>query len=126
MAIFQPTEYTIKDLKKLKTYLVQAKRKVEGDSSLDSIATGRYKDDAIDPIDQLNASLNRIVNTLNTSYTDSERQKIQSQICKEYMNLLDISKSYPQQKLLTEKLELMKPKENNCICTNYITLNNMV
>jgi len=115
MTITQPNDYTLKDLKKFKRYLIEAKRKIKGDNSKDSASTGLYMDNKLDPIDQLNASLDRIFNSITTTYIDKDRQLIQSDIRKEYLNLLNVTKSYSSTsanaKLLNEKLDMIIPQE---------------
>jgi len=70
------------------------------------------KGDDWNPVDQLNICLDTVIRAINIEFTHNEQKRIQSNIYKEYLGLIDASKSDTSRaKHLTEKYEsALKPK----------------
>jgi len=124
--VIKPKLYDVNHLKKLRTYLIQARRKIEGNNSLDSPNSHYLKDDALDPIDTLNVFLDSIVDVLHTNYNSLNQKKAQSKIYEDYMTLIAVSKLYSSAKLLTEKLENGLKSKENSVYSNKNTIDILV
>jgi len=105
MANKLPEKYSVEYLKKLRPYMTNAIKKLNGDTSNDSPETGLYKDDDTDPIDEVGIFLNRIVDALSTNLLDPKQQQAQLDLLKNYMVLKDTAQHYLQGFMLYQKLE---------------------